>query len=169
MVKKYVVELTAEERIELERLTLDNKSARKKIIKAFVLLKADEGWLDEAIVEAYGISLRTVERIRERFVEEGIEAALNPKPTKRVYRRKLEGEEEAHLIALSCSEPPEGHARWTLQLLADKMVELQYVESVCPETVRKTLMQNELKPWQKKSGASRQKPTPLLSARWKKS
>jgi hypothetical protein len=110
-----------------------------------------------------------VERIRERFVEEGIEGALGRKPSSRVYRRKIEGEQEAHLIALCCSQPPEGHAAWTLKLLADKMVELQYVDSICPETVRKTLMQNELKPWQKKSGVSRRKPMPLLSAKWKKS
>ena len=102
-------------------------------------------------------------------MEEGLEAALNRKPTSRVYRRKLEGEEEAHLIALCCSNPPEGQARWTLKLLADKMVELEYVENLCPETVRKTLKQNELKPWQKKSGVSRRRPMPLLSAKWRTS
>jgi transposase len=167
MVKKYVVELTAEERVELEALTSKNKADRNKVVKAFALLKADEGWLDEAIVEAYNISLRTVERIRERFVEEGLEAALNRKPSNRVYRRKIEGDEEAHLIALCCSDPPEGHARWTMQLLADKMVELEYVDSISDETIRTVLNRNELKPWQKKSGASRQKPMQLLSATWK--
>lgn len=169
MVKKYVVGLTAAERVELETLTSRNTAARNKVVKAFVLLKADEGWLDEAIVEAYGISLRTVERVRERFVQEGMEAALNRKPTSRVYRRKIEGEEEAHLIALCCSEPPEGHGHWTLRLLADKLVELEVVDSISYETIRDTLEKNELKPWQKKSGASPPKPTPLLSAKWKKS
>ncbi len=169
MVKKYVVKLTATERVELEALTSKKKADVKKVLKAFVLLKADEGWLDEEIVTAYGISLRTVERVRERFVEEGMEACLNRKPSSRVYRRKIEGEEEAYLIALCCSEPPEGHAHWTLKLLADKMVALEYSQSVCPETVRKALRQNELKPWQKKSGASPQRPMPLLSAKWKKS
>lgn len=168
MVKKYVVELTAEEQTELEILTLNNKAARNKVVKAFVLLRANAGWLDEEIVSAYGISLRTVERIREGFVEEGMEAALNRKPTSRMYRRKIEGEEEAYLIALCCSQPPEGHAHWTMQLLADKMVELEYVDSVSDETVRQVLKRNALKPWQKKSGAFRQKPTPLLSAKWKR-
>lgn len=169
MVKKYVVELTAEERVVLEALTSSNKAARNKVVKAFVLLKADAGWQDEAIVEAYGISLRTVERVRERFVEEGLEAALNRKPTSRVYQRKIGGEEEAHLIALCCSQAPEGHARWTMQLLADRMVELEYVDSISDETIRQVLNRNELKPWQKKSGASRQKPMPLLSAKWRTS
>ena len=168
MVKKYVVELTTEERLELDTLTASNKAVRNKVVKAFVLLRADEGWLDEEIVTAYGISLRTVERIRERFVEEGIEAVLNRKPSRRVYKRKVYGEEEAHLVALCCSEVPEGHARWTLHLLADKMVELSYIDSISYETVRRILAQNELKPWQKKSGVSRQKRTPLLSAKWKK-
>ena len=169
MVKKYVVKLTAEERTELERVTTSNKANRNKVVKAFVLLRADEGSLDEEIVVSYGISLRTVERIRERFVEEGLEAALNRKPSSRVYKRKVYGEEEAHLVALCCSEVPEGHTRWTLQLLADKMVELSYIDSISYETVRRTLERNELKPWQKKNGVSRQKPTPLLSVKWKKS
>lgn len=144
MVKKYVVKLTSEERLELEALTSRNKAARDKVLRAFVLLKADEGWLDEAIVEAYGISLRTVERIRERFVEEGLAAVLTRKPSERVYRRKIEGEEEAHLIALCCSDPPEGHARWTLQLLADKLVSLEIVESVSADTVGRTLKKTNL-------------------------
>ncbi len=169
MVKKYVVTLTAEERVELETLTSRNRVERNKVVKAFVLLRADEGWLDEGIVEAYGISLRTVERIRERFVQGGMEAALNRKPSSRVYRRKIEGEEEAHLIALCCSDPPAGQAHWTLRLLADKLVELEVVESISYETVRETLEKNELKPWQKKSGAFPQKPMLPLSAKWKKS
>ncbi len=169
MVKKYVVELTANERLELETLTYRSNVERNKVVKAFVLLRADENWLDEEIVAAYGISLRTVERIRQRFVEEGKDAALNRRPSNRVYRRKIEGEEEAHLIALCCSQAPEGHAHWTMQLLADKMVELKYVDSISDETIRTVLKQNELKPWQKKNGAFHPKPTPHLSARWKKS
>lgn len=169
MAKKYVVKLTAEERLELEELTKKKKADAKKVAKAHVLLKADEGWLDEAIVSAYNLSLRTVQRIREQFVEEGIEAVFNRKPTSRVYRRKIEGKEEAHLIALCCSDPPEGHARWTLQMLADKLVSLEIVESVSADTVGRTLKKTNLSLGVTKSGVSRQKPTPLLSATWKMS
>jgi transposase len=174
MVKRYVVTLSSGERAELEAITLNGKSSRNKVVKAFILLKADageygEGWTDKQISEAYNISVSNVEKTRERLVEEGMEAALNRKPTRRVYRRKIEGEEEAHLIALVCGNPPEGHSHWTMQLLADKMVEMNLVESVSDETVRLTLKKNELKPWQKKSGASRRNKTPLLSAKWKRS
>lgn len=174
MAKRYVVTLSVEERKELEAITLNGKSSRNKVIKAFILLKADaveqgEAWTDKRIAETYNISTSTVEQTRERFVEEGLEGALNRKQTRRVYRRKIEGEEEAHLIALACSDPPEGRAEWTMQLLADKLVELNIVESVSDETVRRAMNKNELKPWQKKSGASRRNKTRLLSARWKMS
>lgn len=169
MVKKYIVELTPGEREELLILTSANKTAGHKVIKAFILLKADEGWRDEDIVAAYGVSLSNVERTRQRFVEGGLESALNRHPSSRVYSRKIGGEEEAHLIALCCSKPPEGHAQWTMQLLADKMVELKYVDSLSDETVRQVLKRNQLKPWQKKSGVSHPRPMPPLSAKWKKS
>jgi transposase len=144
MVKKYVVTLTEEERKELEGLVSSNRTARNKVVKAYVLLKAAENWRDEDIVSSYGLSLRTVERIRERFVEEGMEAALNRRPTSRVYRRKIEGEEEAHLIAIACSSAPAGHSRWTLQLLADKLVELAIVDSVSADTVGRALKKTSL-------------------------
>jgi transposase len=175
MAKRYVVTLSEAERKELESLIASGKSNRNKIVKAFILLKADEGeygekWTDKQIAEAYHISVSTIEQTRERFVEEGLEVALTRRASQRVYRRKIEGEEEAHLIALACSTPPEGRSEWTLQLLADKMVELNYVgESVSDETIRRALHRNELKPWQKKSGVSRQSKTPPLSAKWKKS
>lgn len=174
MPKRYVVTLNEEERKELEKLVTDGKSKRDKVIKAFILLKADEGergekWTDKQIAEAYHISVSTIEQTRERFVEEGLEAALNRRPTQRVYRRKIEGEEEARLITLACSTPPEGSSQWSLRLLADKMVELNYVESVSHETVRRALDKNELKPWQKKSGVSRRSKVHPSSARWKKS
>jgi transposase len=174
MPKKYVVRLTQAERVELESLTKSSKVSSKKARHAFILLRANEGeagdaWKDARIAEAYGVTVLTVEKCRRRFVEEGMSAALARKPTSRVYRRKIEGEEEAHLIALACSEPSEGRSHWTMQLLADKMVELNYVESVSDETVRRVLKHNELKPWQKKSGASRRNKTQPLSARWKKS
>lgn len=174
MAKRYVVTLSLEERRELETITASGKSSRNKVVKAFILLKADEGeygegWTDKRIAEAYNVSISNVEQTRERLVEGGLEAALNRKPTSRVYRRKIEGEEEAHLIALVCGNPPEGRSHWTMQLLADTMVEMNLVESVSDETVRQTLKKNELKPWQKKSGVSRRNKTPLLSAKWKRS
>lgn len=165
--KKYVVELTEEEREILEKAARKGRGGKSR--HAYILLKAGENWKDEKIAEAYNVSVSTIERVRQRFVEEGLEAALSRKPTSRIYRRKIEGEEEAHLIALACSDPPEGRAEWTMQLLADKMVELNYVESISDETVRRVLNKNELKPWQKKNGASRRSKMPPSSARWKRS
>jgi transposase len=97
------------------------------------------GWNDEAIVEALEVGRATVERVRKEFVEEGLEAALERRKPRRQYRRKLDGDGEAHLIALACQEPPEGHRRWTLQLLADRMVQLEYVDEISYQTVRRTL------------------------------
>ena len=110
------------------------------------MLKADSqiGWTDEAISEALEVSISTIERVRERFVEEGVKAALERKAPKRVYQRKLDGETEAHLVALVCSPPPEERSRWTLKLLAAKLVELEYVDSIAPETVRQTLKKMNL-------------------------
>jgi transposase len=133
MAKKYVVDLTEEEREILTQITTKNSKANRfKMINAFVLLKADhkgDHWNDEKIAESFNLSVRKVERTRQRFGEEGFEAALNRKAVDRSYRRKIQGEEEAHLVALCCSQAPEGRVRWTLQLLADKMVELNYSRS----------------------------------------
>lgn len=143
MVKKYIVRLTAEERTERLQLVNTGKAAAYKRRHAQILLKADhrcqgEGWSDAKISEAFDVGIRTVERTRQRLVEQGLDAALNR--TKQIKRRRsLDGEQEAYLIALSCSEPPNGRARWTLQLLADKMVELGYADAVSDETVRRTL------------------------------
>jgi transposase len=139
--KKYRVTLTEEERKHLEQLISRGKGAARKLLHARILLKADEtvGWRDEKISEALEVSLSTVGRVRERCVEEGLEAALERKAPNRVYQRRLDGVQEAHLVALVCSPPPEDRGRWTLQLLADKMVELEYVEYVSKETVRQTL------------------------------
>lgn len=165
--KKYIVEITEEEQEFLEGVAF--KGSGSKSIHAYILLKASENWTDDKIAQAYNTSVATIERVRQQFVEEGLEAALHRRPTKRVYRRKIEGEEEAHLIALACSAAPEGRAEWTTQLLADKMVELNYVESVSDETVRQILNQNEIKPWKKKSGASHPSKTLPSSVKWKKS
>ena len=143
MAKKHIVYLTATERGELEQLVNTGKVAAYKRRHAQILLKSDvsekgEGWNDAKISEAFDVSIRMVERTRQRLAERGLEAALNR--AKQAMRRCcLDGEQEAHLVALSCSEPPDGHARWTLQLLANKMIELEYVDTVSRGTVRRTL------------------------------
>src|ERR1051325_9488767 len=145
MAKKYRVTLTADERDELERLLARGKADVRKIKHAQILLKADEaqggpGWPDERIAEAFDAGITTVERVRRRFVEEGLASALSPyRGGKRIYERKLDGAQEAHLIALACSAPPDGQARWTLRLLAQHMIELAYVDTLSYETVRQTL------------------------------
>jgi len=146
--KKYRVTLTEEERQNLEQLISRGKGAARKLLHARILLKADEvvGWGDERISEALDVSLSTIGRVRQRFVEEGVAAALERKAPNRVYQRRLDGEQEAHLVALVCSPPPEDRERWTLKLLAEKMVELDYVESVASETVRQTLKKMNLSP-----------------------
>jgi transposase len=146
--KKYRVTLTEEEREQLEQLIRRGKGAARKLLHARILLKADErvGWSDDRISDALEVSLSTIGRVRERFVEEGVEAALARKAPNRVYQRRLDGVQEAHLVALVCSPPPEESGRWTLKLLAEKMVELEYVESVSKETVRQTLKKMNLSP-----------------------
>ena len=120
------------------------KADARKLAHARVLLQADEvdgapARTDQEIASSLNLSTRTAERVRQRFVEEGFEASLLPKPTKRIYARTLDGAQEAHLIALACSPPPEGKRRWTLRLLAERVVELGYAEAVSHETVRRTL------------------------------
>jgi transposase len=138
---KYVVRLTMEERGTLESLVAEGRAAADKLLRARMLLKADvgeggPGWTDEKIAEAFEVGLSTLHRLRQRLVEDGFAAALVRKP--RLHHRppKLDGEKEARLVALACSAPPEGRARWTLQLLADKLVELDVVDSISGETVR---------------------------------
>lgn len=149
--KKYIVRLERDEQNHLKSLINKGKVAARKILHARILLKADEGdegekWIDDDIAKAFDVNNRTVERIRERFVTEGLEAALNRKPqTNR--KRKIDGEIEAHLVRIACSKAPEGRAKWTLRLLADKMVELNYVDSLSHEGVRQNLKKNKLKPW----------------------
>ena len=140
MNKKYIVDLTEEERKELGRLTRSGKDSARRIRYGQALLKASAGWTDEKISEALDIGIRTMQRIRQRYVEEGMNVALGARSRKpRPYARKLDGEKEARLIALACSEPPEGRTRWTLRMLADRMVELCYVDTLSHETVRRTL------------------------------
>lgn len=144
MHQKYVVILTEAERDHLKHLIAAGTAPARKLAHARVLLKADKGpsgpgWVDAAIVEALGISQPTISRIRQQFVEAGLEAALNRRAPRRVYTRTLDGEQEARLVALACSEPPAGQARWSLRLLADKLVELEVVETVSHQTVRRVL------------------------------
>ena len=143
MNKKYVVRLTDEQREQIERLLRRGRAHARKLLYARILLKADadgpDRWTDERIAEAFEISTATVARERRRFCEEGLEVALMPKKPGRPRRRVLDGRAEAHLIALSCSSAPEGRDHWSVRLLADRMVELGYVESVSYETVRRTL------------------------------
>ena len=143
--KKYLVTLTTDERDQLTAMIAAGKAAAQKLAHARILLKADQGdggpaWTDDRIADAVEVSTATVERVRQRFVEEGVEAALARKKQDKPSReRVLDGAAEAKLIALACSPPPDERARWTPRMLADKLVELEVVEAVCAETVRRTL------------------------------
>lgn len=144
MAKKYRVTLAADERAELQGMLGKGKADARKLAHARILLQADAGdggpgRTDEEVAAGLDVSTRTVERVRQRFVEEGLHAALLPKPTKRVYARVLDGAQEAHLIALACSAAPAGKRRWTLRLLAERVVELGYADAVSHETVRRVL------------------------------
>jgi len=141
MPKKYIVTLTQEERDTLRQMLSAGEESARKLTRARILLKADEGWTDKAICQALDVHTSTVERARRRFVEEGFEAALNRRSPRRDYERKLDGNAEAHLIALACSSPPAGQEHWTLRLLAEKLVTLEQVDvgSVSHETVRQVL------------------------------
>jgi len=139
MKKKYIVTLTESERSALKALISSGKGAARRLAHARILLKADQGLPDHAIGEAVEVSRPTVERVRRRFVEEGMEVALDPTRPEKPRLRKVDGHLEAHLIALACSEPPQGAVRWTLRLLAAKAVELEYVDSLSYETTRQIL------------------------------
>lgn len=139
--KKYIVDLTAEEREQLETLISSGVAAARKLTRARILLKADEDWTDQAISEALDVGIATVQRVRQRFVEWGGIQAIERRKPRRQYARKLDGAAEARLIALACSAPPEGRERWTMRLLAERVVTLDGVDvdSVSHETVRQVL------------------------------
>ena len=144
MQKKYIVTLTDEERQMLQVMLSRGKATARKLAHARILLKADSdpdgpGWRDEAIAEGLEVGRATIERVRRQFVEEGLEAALERRKPHRRYARTLDGDAEAHLVALACSQPPEGRSRWTLRLLADRMVALEYVDAVSKDTVSRIL------------------------------
>jgi transposase len=143
------VKLSEQEREELQGLISTGKSSARKLMHARILLKADEsedgsGCKDEQIREAVEISISTIERVRRHFVEEGTAAALSRRPGSGYRDPKIDGEKEAHLIALACSKAPDGQGKWTLRLLAEKMVELEYIDEVSHETVRRTLKKTNL-------------------------
>jgi transposase len=147
--KTYIVEMTSEETSHLKRMINTGRTAAYKQRNARILLLADQNtkaaaMKDDDIAKAVGCGRVTVERIRKRFVEEGLQGALARHKSRRQYQRKLDGKGEAHLIALACSEPPEGEKRWTLRLLADRMVALEYVDSLSYQTVRRTLKKTNL-------------------------
>ena len=149
MRKTYIVTLTSEERATLRELISSGKATARKISHARILLKADSNkggpaWNDAAIRQALDVGTATVERVRKRFVEDGLDAALGRRKPRREYKQKLDGDGEAHLIALACSESPEGYARWTLRLLADRMVALEYIDELSYQTVRRVLKKTNL-------------------------
>ena len=161
--KKYKVTLSAEERDDLSALIAAGKASAKKLAHARILLKADASaggpaWPDQRIAQAVEVRVATVERVRQRFVEQGFEAALVRKKQDHPSReRKLDGAAEAHLLALACSSPPDGRDGWTMQLLANKLVELHIVDSISDETVRRVLKKTKSSRGRRNNGASRQR------------
>ena len=148
--KRYNVRLSKDERATLKKLTTSGRGPARLFTRARILLKADQSedgpsWSDERISEALDVTVQTIERVRKQLVEEGFDAVLSRREYKqKVSRKKIDGDVEARLIALSCSDPPEGRARWTLRLLADTVVELGYVESISYEAIRQTLKKTNL-------------------------
>jgi len=156
--KKYRVTLTKEEREELAAISKKGKHRSQKVLNTLILLNSDEGEYqikrskNEDISNILQISMRKIDRIKKRFVEEGLEVAINGTKGQRVYAKKADGDFEAHLVALSCSEPPEGFSRWSLRLLADKVVELNYVDNISHESIRRVLKKTKLNLGNKRVG-----------------
>lgn len=174
MNKRYRVILTEEQREQLERLIASGTAPARLLTHARILLKADQsstgpGWIDDKIAEAVEVSQPTISRVRKQFILEGLEAALNRRAPTREYVRKLDGEQEARLVALSCSKPPDGQARWSLRLLADRLVELEIVEEVSYQTVRRTLKKTSSSLGRGSSGASHPREAASSSGAWKTS
>jgi hypothetical protein len=148
--KKYTVTLTENERNDLKKITSKGKHKSQKVINALILLGCDTGEfqenrsINEEISRVLKIGMRKIDRVKKRFVEDGIDIALNGKKGSRIYAKKADGDFEAHLVALSCSDPPEGFSRWSLRLLADKVVELEYLDQVSHETIRQVLKKTKL-------------------------
>ena len=156
--KKFIVTLEEDERRHLNNLTSKGKHRSQKVLNALILLACDEGQhqerrsTNEEIARVLGISMRKIDRVKKRFVVDGLDIALHGRKGSRVYKKKVDGELEAHLISLSCSKPPEGFTRWSLRLLADKAVELEYIEQISHETVRRILKKTSSSPGSVKDG-----------------
>jgi len=154
----YKVTLTESEREHLDTITRKGSHRSQKVLNALILLNCDQGDFQENkstnkhISDVLGISMRKIDRVKKRFVEEGLTVALEGRKGSRVYKKKVDGELEARLIAISCSEPPEGFARWSLRMLADKVVELGYTDGISHETVRQVLKKTKLNPGSGKDG-----------------
>ena len=148
--KKYIVTLTEDEREALGILTSKGKHKSQKILNALILLGCDESKFQEKhligkeIARVLNVSMKKIDRIKKRFLEEGLDIALSGRKASRIYVKKADGDFEAHLVALSCSNPPEGFTRWSLRLLADKVVELDYIGSISHETIRRVLKKTKL-------------------------
>ncbi len=164
--KKFTVTLTAEERKKLKQITSKGRHKSQKVINSLVLLDCDEGEhqrersTNKEIARVLNISMRKIDRVKKRFVVDGLDVTLNGKKGSRVYTKKADGDFEAHLIALSCSEPPEGFARWSLRLLADKVVELEYIDSISHESIRRVLKKRT-------QALAKQRVGDSSSAKWK--
>ena len=156
--KKFIVTLTEKERVLLAQLTSKGKHRSQKILNALILLACDEGEhqrsrsKNKEISQVLNTSMRKIDRVKKRFVLDGLDVALHGRRGSRVYAKKADGDFEAHLVALSCGKPPEGFARWTLRLLADKVVELDYIDSISHETVRRVLKKTNLSLGNEKDG-----------------
>jgi len=165
---KYLVTLTEEEQIELKSISSKGKHRSQKVLNALILLGCDEGSfqqkrsINQDIATVLNVSMKKIDRLKKRFVEEGLEIALNGTKGQRAYEKKADSGFEAHLVALSCSEPPEGHVRWSLRLLADTVVELQYIETVSHETIRQVLKKTSSSLGKKSAGSSHHKTTQRL-------
>ena len=156
--RKYIVTLTKEERAYLNKIVSKGTHKSQKVINALLLLSCDEGDFQEKrstnkdISRVLRIGMRKIDRVKKRFIEEGLDITLNGKKASRIYTKKADGDFEAHLVALSCTDPPEGFSRWSLRLLADKIVELDYIDTVSHETIRQVLKKTKLNRGAKKAG-----------------
>jgi hypothetical protein len=156
--KKYIVALTEDERDTLGVLASKGEHKSQKVLNALILLGCDVGRYqmkrstNEGMARVLNISMKKIDRVKKRFVMEGLDVALNGRKGSRIYVKKADGDFEAHLVALSCSDPPEGFARWSLRLLADKVVELDYIDSVSHETVRRVLKKTKSSLGSRKDG-----------------
>ncbi len=148
--KKFIVTLSKKEHEELKQITFKGKHKSQKVVNALILLGCDEGdyqdkpSTNEEISRVLKISTKKVERVSKRFVVDGIDIALNGRKGSRIYTKKVDGDFEAHLVALSCSDPPEGFSRWSLRLLADRVVELEYIDNISHESIRRILKKTNL-------------------------